>query len=69
MALLREYKYIGSLFSNGTRKWTCIHKMTNFTLEAYKHANRTIDDVKVPAKCDIRERLLTRNLRAKQKQK
>ena len=42
--------------------------MTTFTSEAYKHANRTIDDVKVPTKCDTRKRLMMRKLRAKQRQ-
>ena len=30
--------------------------MTNFTPKAYKHANKTIDGVKVSAKCDMRGR-------------
>ena len=42
--------------------------MTTFTSEAYKHANRTIDDVKVPTKCVIKKRLMMRKLRAKQRQ-
>ena len=41
-------------------------QMTNFTPKACKHANRTIDEVKVPAKCDTRERLMTRNLKTEQ---
>ena len=42
--------------------------MTTFTPKAYKHANRTIDDVKVPTKCVLRKRLMMRKLRAKQRQ-
>ena len=47
----------------------CVHtKRLIFTPKAYKHTNGTIDDVKVSAKCLIRELLRTTNLRTKQAQ-
>ena len=67
MVLLKEYQYTAN-FRNCTRKRICLLKMTTFTSKAYKHANRTIDDVKVPTKCVLRKRLMMRKLRAKQRQ-